>query len=107
MNRRNRRPARDCGHALECIGTQKLMIAAMLNNAKIFRQAFEDHGVPDVNTLDRYGNSALHYAAAVGHADMIKLLIAAGAEPDVRQAPDAQDAGSIARAVQDAVKQST
>src|SRR5438105_4623887 len=38
----------------------------------------------DVNARDQFGNTALIYAAAGGHADVLRLLLRAGADPALR-----------------------
>jgi ankyrin repeat protein len=45
----------------------------------------------EVNARDRFGNTALAYAASGGHAEVVRLLLAYGADPDARN-----DAGASA-----------
>src|SRR5437764_2789400 len=43
----------------------------------------------DVNARDQFGNTALIYAAAGGHAEVLRLLLRAGADPALRNEADA------------------
>ena len=37
-----------------------------------------------IDTPNAYGNTPLHYAAVNGHLDIVKLLVAAGADPNLK-----------------------
>lgn|GEM_PF-926252 len=54
-----------------------------------------DHGA-DVNTAGRNGKTALHYAAAAGHAKVVRLLLDRGADPSLRDG-DGHTALDLAR----------
>jgi ankyrin repeat protein len=42
-----------------------------------------------VRTADRLNNTALHYAAIIGSAESVRILLAAGADPNARNSQDA------------------
>ena len=66
----------------EKMASETFFRAIIANDLPTVQEAFT--GGFDPNQLDRYGNAALHWAAALDHVELINLLLRCGASPDIR-----------------------
>jgi ankyrin repeat protein len=60
-------------------GQTLLMLSASISSLNLAKAILSCR--PNVRARDRNGRTALHYAAAVGSADIFELLVAAGSDP--------------------------
>jgi ankyrin repeat protein len=61
-----------------------LMIAARAGDMEAALRLLNEGA--EVNATSATGYTALHYAASKGHADVVRLLLRHGADPDLREA---------------------
>ena len=69
-------------------GSTQLMRAAFANDLARVRQLF-CLGCSNINAQDHFCRSALHFASAEGHEDVVRELLARGADVNVRSTSDA------------------
>ena len=65
-------------------GDSELMLAADAGKKKIVQDLLPLLTVDDINYVNEYGNSALYLAANHGHKLIVEMLLAAGADPNLR-----------------------
>ena len=63
------------------------LIAAVRNNDALevqrIMRGYGERAIGDINQMDQFGNTALHWAVAQGFDEMVKLMITAGARVNV------------------------
>ena len=60
---------------------EKLLEAVRLNKIEEVKKLIEKGA--DLNVVDEYGATALHWASQEGHSEIMKMLIKAGADVNV------------------------
>ena len=70
--------------ATDGLGRTLLFVAVAHGRAEVAAMLLENTDLFDVNAHAASGNTALHAAAAAGHAALVGMLLAAGADPHVR-----------------------
>jgi len=63
-------------------GAKPLIVAMQYKHSGAAQALIE--GGADINVRDRAGNTSLHLAAQVGDMDLVRMLLAKGADPNVR-----------------------
>jgi ankyrin repeat protein len=61
-----------------------LVDSARRGNMDMVTQLFKENPTLDVNSRDGLGNAALHYAGMEGHGDVLKFVLAKGADPNLQ-----------------------
>lgn len=65
-------------------GDSELMLAADEGKLNIVMELLPTYSLQEINYHNPYGNTALYLAANHGHKTIVELLLAAGADPLIR-----------------------
>ena len=68
----------------QILSTSLLHIAVIAGQENIVRELLESKFHLNINEQDMFGNTPLHSASKKGHVRIVEMLVAAGAQPDIR-----------------------
>lgn len=68
-----------------------LVDSAILNDVTSLTAQLKSAALDIINKVDQYGLTPLQWAAAQGNTDIVKLLLDAGANPNIKTKPDADN----------------
>eukprot|EP00050_Salpingoeca_kvevrii_P002406 m.192935 g.192935 ORF g.192935 m.192935 type:complete len:278 (-) comp10601_c1_seq1:187-1020(-) len=75
----NQRPS-----ARRCVASESAALKAAMAGAAAVLASILDSGDSEVDAADRFGYSLLHWAARMGHAGVVEVLLSRGANPASR-----------------------